>query len=56
MAIIDTGAERSLGNPALLAASGLQAQADDPNSRKQVFCRHIAGGFPHVGLAQSPSR
>ena len=36
-AIIDTGAERSLGNSALLAASGLQAQADDPKSRKQVF-------------------
>jgi predicted aspartyl protease len=36
-AIIDTGAERSLGNPALLAASGLQALADDPQSRKQVF-------------------
>ena len=37
IAIVDTGAERSLGNPALLAASGLQAQADDPQSRKQVF-------------------
>jgi len=36
-AIIDTGAERSLGNPALLAASGLQALADDPRSRTQVF-------------------
>jgi predicted aspartyl protease len=37
MAIIDTGAERSLGNPAFLAATGLQAAADDPTSRKQVF-------------------
>jgi Aspartyl protease len=37
IAIVDTGAERSLGNPALLAASGLQALADDPSSRKQVF-------------------
>lgn len=37
VAIIDTGAERSLGNPALLAASGLQSLADDPSSRKQVF-------------------
>jgi predicted aspartyl protease len=36
-AIIDTGAERSLGNPALLAASGLQTMADDPQTRKQVF-------------------
>jgi predicted aspartyl protease len=36
-AIIDTGAERSLGNPALLAASGLQSMADDPQTRKQVF-------------------
>lgn len=37
IAIVDTGAERSLGNPALLAAAGLQKFADDPQSRKQVF-------------------
>jgi predicted aspartyl protease len=36
-AIIDTGAERSLGNPALLAASGLKANADDPATRTQVY-------------------
>ncbi|MEO8019498.1 MAG: retroviral-like aspartic protease family protein [Pseudomonadota bacterium] len=36
-AIIDTGAERSLGNQALLTALGLQAQAQDPASRRQIF-------------------
>jgi predicted aspartyl protease len=35
-AIIDTGAERSLGNSALLAATGLQRKIADPNSRTQV--------------------
>lgn len=37
IAIVDTGAERSLGNPALLAASGLQASAEDPRTRTRVF-------------------
>jgi predicted aspartyl protease len=37
IAIVDTGAERSLGNPALLAASGLQALAEDPQTRTRVF-------------------
>jgi predicted aspartyl protease len=36
-AIIDTGAERSLGNPALLAASGLQAAVADPATRRQIY-------------------
>jgi hypothetical protein len=53
MAIIDTGAERSLGNPALLAASGLQAQADDPQSRKQVFAATSQAVFGN--LVATPS-
>jgi predicted aspartyl protease len=36
-AIIDTGAERSLGNPALLKAIGLEAAAANPASRIQVY-------------------
>lgn len=36
-AIIDTGAERSLGNSALLKALELEARADDPSARTQVF-------------------
>jgi hypothetical protein len=45
IAIIDTGAERSLGNPALLAASGLQSLADDPKSRTQVFAATSQAGI-----------
>src|SRR5262245_5509349 len=37
MAIVDTGAERSLGNPALLAALGLEEAARNPETQKQVF-------------------
>ncbi len=48
MAIIDTGAERSLGNPALLAASGLQSLADDPNSRTQVFAATSQAVFGNI--------
>jgi len=36
-AIVDTGAERSLANPALLAALKLEALAADPATRTQVF-------------------
>jgi predicted aspartyl protease len=36
-AIIDTGAERSLGNPALLKAIGLEEAAANPASRIQVY-------------------
>jgi hypothetical protein len=35
-AIIDTGAERSLGNPALLAALALDKKAEDPTTRTRV--------------------
>ena len=53
IAIIDTGAERSLGNPALLAASGLQALADDPKSRTQVFAATSQAVFGN--LVATPS-
>lgn len=36
-AIIDTGAARSLGNPALLRALSLESKADDPDSDTQVI-------------------
>jgi predicted aspartyl protease len=36
-AIIDTGAERSLGNQSLLEALGLQAQAEDPRGATAVL-------------------
>ena len=36
-AIIDTGAERSLGNLALLAARSLERRADDPTTETQVI-------------------
>lgn len=35
-AIVDTGSERSLGNPALLQALDLERRADDPRSETQV--------------------
>jgi len=53
IAIIDTGAERSLGNPALLAASGLQSMADDPKSRTQVFAATSQAVFGN--LVATPS-
>ena len=37
VAIVDTGAERSLGNLPLLSASGLRKAAQDPKSQTQVF-------------------
>lgn len=37
IAIIDTGAERSLGNRALLEAAGLTSALEDPSTRRQVF-------------------
>ncbi len=37
IAIIDTGAERSLGNRALLVAAGLERAAEDPSTQRQVF-------------------
>lgn len=37
LAIVDTGAERSLGNRALLVAAGLEPALEDPNTQRQVF-------------------
>jgi hypothetical protein len=48
LAIVDTGAERSLGNPALLAAAGLTALADDPQSRTQVFAATSHAVFGNI--------
>ena len=47
-AIIDTGAERSLGNPALLLASGLMVATDDPKSRTQVFAATSQAVFGNI--------
>jgi len=53
MAIVDTGAERSLGNPALLAALGLEEAAADPDTRKQVFAATSQAVFGN--LVSTPS-
>jgi hypothetical protein len=55
IAIVDTGAERSLGNPALLAASGLLALADDPQTRTQVFAATSQAVFGNL-IAAPPIR
>jgi hypothetical protein len=47
LAIIDTGAERSLGNRALLAAAGLEQQLEDPTTRRQVFAATSQAVFGH---------
>src|SRR5882672_1722806 len=47
-AIIDTGAERSLGNPALLAAAHLESQAADPATRIQVYAATSQPVFGNV--------
>jgi predicted aspartyl protease len=48
LAIIDTGAERSLGNRALLAASGLEGALEDPDTHHQVFAATSQAVFGHV--------
>jgi len=48
LAIIDTGAERSLGNRALLAASGMEKMLDDPNTHRQVFAATSQAVFGHL--------
>jgi predicted aspartyl protease len=47
-AIIDTGAERSLGNAALLAASGLQAAVADPATRRQIYAATAQEVFGNI--------
>jgi hypothetical protein len=53
LAIIDTGAERSLGNGALLVATGLESGLQDPNTRRQVFAATSQAVFGHL-LAAPP--
>jgi hypothetical protein len=47
-AIVDTGAERSLGNPALLAALKLTNKADDPATRTRVHAATSQAVWGHV--------
>ena len=51
LAIIDTGAERSLGNRALLVASGLEAALKDPNTERQVYAATSQAVFGNLLLA-----
>jgi hypothetical protein len=53
LAIIDTGAERSLGNRALLVAAGLESAMQDPNTRRQVFAATSQAVFGNL-LAAPP--
>jgi hypothetical protein len=53
LAIIDTGAERSLGNRALLVASGLEAALEDPDTKRQVFAATSQAVFGNL-LAAPP--
>jgi predicted aspartyl protease len=48
IAIIDTGAERSLGNPALLEALGLQTAAADPATRRQIYAATAQEVFGNI--------
>jgi hypothetical protein len=54
-AIIDTGAERSLGNPALLEALQLQAETQRPGARTQVFAATSQAVYGHL-VATPPIR
>jgi predicted aspartyl protease len=47
-AVIDTGAERSLGNPALLAALRLEEVAADPRTRTQVYAATSQAVFGNI--------
>jgi hypothetical protein len=53
LAIIDTGAERSLGNRALLVAAGLESALEDPNTQRQVFAATTQAVFGNL-LAAPP--
>lgn len=53
LAIVDTGAERSLGNRALLVAAGLEPALKDPNSQRQVFAATSQAVFGNL-LAAPP--
>lgn len=53
LAIVDTGAERSLGNRALLVAAGLEPALKDPNTQRQVFAATSQAVFGNL-LAAPP--
>lgn len=53
LAIIDTGAERSLGNRALLVAAGLEHAAQDPTTQRQVFAATSQAVFGNLLAAPS---
>ncbi len=53
LAIIDTGAERSLGNRALLLAADLEPALQDPTTRRQVFAATSQAVFGNL-LAAPP--
>ncbi len=55
LAIIDTGAERSLGNRALLAAEGLEPALQNPDTRREVFAATSQTVFGHLLKAPSVS-
>jgi hypothetical protein len=55
IAIIDTGAERSLGNRALLVAAGLEAAALDPATHRQVFAATSQAVYGNI-IATPPVR
>lgn len=53
LAIVDTGAERSLGNRALLVAAGLESALQDPGTQRQVFAATSQAVFGNL-LAAPP--
>ncbi len=55
LAIIDTGAERSLGNRALLVAAGLEPALEDPNTERQVFAATSQAVFGNLLAAPAIS-
>lgn len=55
LAIIDTGAERSLGNRALLVATGMESKILDPDTQRQVFAATSQAVFGNL-VAAPPIR
>jgi predicted aspartyl protease len=53
IAVVDTGAERSLGNRALLVAAGLETAIEDPKTQRQVFAATSQAVFGNL-LAAPP--
>jgi hypothetical protein len=48
LAIVDTGAERSLGNRALLVAAGMDRALEDPSTQRQVYAATSQAVFGHL--------